>query len=195
LWKFEKHFQNLPANVKANEWLPQTDVLAHPNIRAFVTHGGRLSTIEAIHYGVPIIGIPFFSDQEYNIADSVNKGYGVKVDFTTLTQDTLSNAINEILSNPKYGENAKQRSKVLRDQPLKPLDNAIFWVEYILRHHGAPHLQTAALKLCWFQLLLLDVIGFSFGVAIFVIVVIYLTIRKVYRYFKLKLRKQKVKKR
>lgn len=43
---------------------------------------------------------------------------------------------------------------------MKPLDEAIYWVEYVIRHGGAEHLRVAALKLNWYQYMLLDVIGF-----------------------------------
>jgi glucuronosyltransferase len=40
---------------------------------------------------------------------------------------------------------------------MSPLDTAIFWTEYVIRHAGAPHLRTAAVELAWYQYLLLDV--------------------------------------
>ena len=43
---------------------------------------------------------------------------------------------------------------------MSALDNAVYWVEYVLRHNGAPHLRSAAVNLPWYQLLLLDVISF-----------------------------------
>jgi len=39
---------------------------------------------------------------------------------------------------------------------MSPLDTAIFWTEYVIRHAGAPHLRTAAAELAWYQYLLLD---------------------------------------
>ncbi|KAB0804986.1 hypothetical protein PPYR_01956 [Photinus pyralis] len=181
VWKFEKRSLQLPSNVYADEWLPQTDILAHPNVKAFVTHGGRLSTIEALHYGVPVIGIPFFSDQEYNIADCVNKGYGVRLNYKELTADTLNHALLEVAGNPTYSRNAKLRSDILHDQPLPPLDIATYWVEYIIRHDGAFHLQCASVRLTWYQRILLDVTAFILLIITSFLFALYFVIRTVYR--------------
>jgi len=49
---------------------------------------------------------------------------------------------------------------------MSPLNTAIFWTEYVIRHGGASHMRSAALNLTWYQYLLLDVIVvlFVFGV-------------------------------
>lgn len=65
LWKYEEPTTELklPKNVITRQWLPQSDILAHPKIKAFFMHSGKLSTQEAIWRGVPIIGMPFAYDQ------------------------------------------------------------------------------------------------------------------------------------
>lgn len=73
----------------------------HPNVKAFITHGGLLSTTEAIHFGVPLIGIPAFGDQKTNLIASVNKGYAIKVDLQELDEENFYQAIYEVLHNPK----------------------------------------------------------------------------------------------
>jgi glucuronosyltransferase len=53
-------------------------------------------------------------------------------------------------------------SRAFRDRPMSPLNTAIFWTEYVIRHGGAPHMRSAALELSWYQYLLLDVIAVLF---------------------------------
>ena len=48
-------------------------------------------------------------------------------------------------------ENARRTSHIFHDRPQSALDTAIFWTEYVIRHGGAPHLQSAAVKLAWYQ--------------------------------------------
>lgn len=76
-------------------------VLAHPNVKVFVSHGGLLSTIEAVYHGVPILGIPIFCDQKMNMAIATEKGYAVNVPYRQLSEDILEKALTEILYNPK----------------------------------------------------------------------------------------------
>lgn len=101
LWKYEENLPEAPKNVIIRKWFPQSDLLAHPNVKLFITHGGLLSTIESLHRGVPIVGIPVYGDQKLNMGNAVSRGYGVTVDFRELSEETLSKALKEVLENPK----------------------------------------------------------------------------------------------
>ena len=44
IWKWDgEEMAGLPSNVILQSWVPQQDLLAHPNLKVFVTHGGLLS--------------------------------------------------------------------------------------------------------------------------------------------------------
>ena len=47
-------------------WVPQTAILAHEAVGAFVTHCGWNSTLEAVCTGVPLIACPLFAEQRFN---------------------------------------------------------------------------------------------------------------------------------
>ncbi|KAK6942785.1 UDP-glucuronosyl/UDP-glucosyltransferase [Dillenia turbinata] len=62
-------------------WTPQTQVLAHESVGAFVTHSGWKSICESIAGGVPMICRPFFGDQALNtriVEDVWGIGFGIK---------------------------------------------------------------------------------------------------------------------
>lgn len=64
IWKFENEsVPELPPNVLVKKWLPQPDILAHPNIKVFITHGGLFGTQEGVYNAVPMLGMPFYCDQ------------------------------------------------------------------------------------------------------------------------------------
>ncbi|RZB38780.1 UDPGT and/or Glyco tran 28 C domain containing protein, partial [Asbolus verrucosus] len=100
IWKFESEIENLPKNVLVRKWLPQNDILGHPNVKLFIGHGGALSTQETIFHGVPMIAIPFIVDQHINTKLIVKKQIGVHVEFRHITSNYLLNKIREVLDNP-----------------------------------------------------------------------------------------------
>lgn len=150
LWKWEAGsigMDDLPTNVKLSRWLPQQDILGHRKLRAFVTHGGLLSMFETVYHGVPVVSIPVFCDHDSNAAKAEVDGYALKLDLTELSVERLVRAINQVIHDPKYKKSAKLRQYLLRDQRNSPLETAIYWTEYVMRHHGAYHLQSPSRNL------------------------------------------------
>ncbi|XP_055461467.1 UDP-glucuronosyltransferase 2B17-like isoform X1 [Psammomys obesus] len=161
LWRFDgKKPANLGPNTRVYKWLPQNDLLGHPKTKAFITHGGANGVYEAIHHGIPMIGIPLFGEQHDNIAHMVAKGAAVALNIRTMSKSDLLNALEAVIDNPSYKENVMWLSTIHHDQPMKPLDRAVFWIEFVMRHKGAKHLRPLAFNLTWYQYHSLDVIGF-----------------------------------
>lgn len=102
IWKWDDPNVVVDKNkILASSWLPQDDILAHPNVKLFITHGGLLSCTESIYHGKPVIGIPFFGDQKLNMARAVAAGWGVQIDFTNLTESSLTWGLTEVLSDER----------------------------------------------------------------------------------------------
>ncbi|XP_055607871.1 UDP-glucosyltransferase 2-like [Uranotaenia lowii] len=151
LWKFESDSMpiEIPKNVLIQKWMPQNDLLAHPNLKLFITHSGLLSTQETVWHGVPIIGFPVFADQNRNINYCVKQGVGIRLAIETVTTDVLVDAIRKVTTDKSYRENMQRLSKLFRDQPEHPLDRAIWWVEWVLRNPDTRILQSNAMSLSW----------------------------------------------
>ncbi|XP_055373696.1 UDP-glucosyltransferase 2-like, partial [Condylostylus longicornis] len=138
---------NMPKNLLIKRFFPQRDILAHPNTKLFITHCGGLSIQESIWHGVPFLGLSLFSDQVKNAKDAVQRGIAVQVEFFNLTKQTFEYGIREVLENDKYAKNIKLMSKQFRDTPMKPLETAIWWIEYILRHPNSDYLKLKSLQM------------------------------------------------
>lgn len=101
LWEWESdNLPELPSNVVVNIGFPQKDILGHPNCVLFITHSSSIhNTEEAIYYGVPMLTISFFGDQQYNSIMMESKGAAIRVKYTDLTEHVLRNNLHNILSN------------------------------------------------------------------------------------------------
>ncbi|XP_026817843.1 UDP-glucuronosyltransferase 2C1-like isoform X2 [Rhopalosiphum maidis] len=174
LLKYEGEMKDKPKNVMTSKWLPQRDILKHPNVKLFIGHGGISGVYEAVDAGVPILGFPLFYDQPRNMANLVDAGMALSFDLFSVTKNTLLSAINEIINNETYSKNAKIVSDRFKDRPMSPADSVVYWTEYIIRHKGAPHLRSHALNLTWYQYFLLDVVA----VVLLIIVSVFYTALK-----------------
>ncbi|XP_013109266.2 UDP-glycosyltransferase UGT5 [Stomoxys calcitrans] len=179
IWKFENDtIPDLPKNILIRNWLPQSDILAHPRLKVFITHGGLFSTQEGVHYGVPMLGIPIYCDQHLNMRKAEMSGYAVKLHFPSITRETLKEALDKLLYTPYYRENVQRVSNIFRDRPMSASGTAVYWIEYVIRHQGAPHIRSAGLDLNWFQFYLLDVIVFVTIVPILLIAAVVFVVRR-----------------
>lgn len=63
-----------------------------------------------------------------------------------------------MLTNSTYKSIAQKMSQIFRDRPMKPLQSAVYWIEYVIRYDGAKHMQSPAVHMNVFQKSSLDVI-------------------------------------
>lgn len=78
----------------------------------------------------------------------------------------------------RYSRAIKRISALLHDQPATPVERAVHWIEYVIRHKGTPHLRSVAHDLNWFQYYSLDVISFLMLINIITIKVLWVVCKK-----------------
>ncbi|KAJ8260477.1 hypothetical protein COCON_G00162000 [Conger conger] len=174
LWRYsEEKPDTLPPNIRLFDWIPQNDLLGHPKTKAFITHGGTNGMYEAIYHGVPMVGIPLFGDQPDNMLHMKTKGAAVILDFNQFQAQDLVLAVNAVINDPSYKESAMRLSRIHHDQPMSALDQAVFWIEFVMRNKGAKHLRVQAHNLSWYQYHCLDVLAALLATVVLIAVIFF----------------------
>ncbi|EDV27655.1 uncharacterized protein TRIADDRAFT_53582 [Trichoplax adhaerens] len=131
IWKHSSNLSNNISNdhIRIENWVPQNDLLGHPNIVAFITHCGPSGMYEGAYHGVPMIGLPYVPEQETNLVQISRAGIGIGLNSTNLTTDSIYDAVMEVVNNPSYKQNARRISKLLKGRPRTPRHEAVDWIE------------------------------------------------------------------
>lgn len=108
LWVLRKPAQGLlpgpvPPNVRVEAWVPDPRaILAHPNVRVFVSHCGINSVHEALAAGTPVVGLPFLADQQDMGLRVQDAGVGLLLDTRRFTAAALREAIVRVIRDPRF---------------------------------------------------------------------------------------------
>ncbi|XP_059613681.1 UDP-glycosyltransferase UGT5-like [Phlebotomus argentipes] len=174
IWKFEADSLpvEVPSNVVIKKFVPQNDLLAHPNMKLFISHCGLLSTQESVWYGVPILGLPVFGDNWLIMKLSIKTGVAEQGDLRNIERNAFKKLIEKMINDPKYNENAKIRSKIFRDQKETPLERAIWWIEYVLRHPNMTHMRSQSMDYNIAQRQSWDVLAFLYTVFLVTVLIL-----------------------
>lgn len=157
LWKWENEtFPETQNHVYIRKWMPQAQILCHPNVKVFMTHGGLLGSSEAAYCGVPVISTPIHADQFLNSQLMQSRGMGVILNYNDLNEENIYRALSDVLSG-KYQKAVKQVSYAFRNRPMDPLELGIWWVEHIIETGGAPLTKTIGSEFSWFKYFSVDV--------------------------------------
>ncbi|XP_035703104.1 2-hydroxyacylsphingosine 1-beta-galactosyltransferase isoform X3 [Folsomia candida] len=107
IWRLGKDLNTYPEhlarklntlkNVMFLKNVPQQDILAHSNVKLFISHGGMLSVMEAVYHAVPILAVPLGMDQKLNMRRITDFGSGIALSFKDVTNHTLTTAISEVI--------------------------------------------------------------------------------------------------
>jgi len=160
IWKWDEDASHdIPANVLISKWLPQNDILAHPNLKVFVTHGGLLSTMEAIYHGTLLVGTPIANDQKPNLKRVENNNIGKMLKWGELSTEVLVDAINTVLNDKEMAASMKKLSAQFKDTKERPVEKAAWWVEFVIRNNGTGFLKPKSMHLSLYQAWNLDILA------------------------------------
>jgi MGT family glycosyltransferase len=104
----------LPANVRAVQWVNHDHLL--PRTAVMVTTAGGGTVMAGLQHGVPLITIPTEWDKAENAQRVVEAGAGIRLTPRECTPARLRSAVQRILSNESYRQNARRIAASLRRQ-------------------------------------------------------------------------------
>ncbi|EPB67991.1 hypothetical protein ANCCEY_12914 [Ancylostoma ceylanicum] len=111
---------------------------------------------EAIHSGVPVISIPLVGDQPKNAALAEHHGFGITLRKGEISVESVSRALEEIITNTKYRDAVKRLSKMMDHKPVSPTHLLVKWAEFAAEFQTLENLEPAGNKLNFFQYHSLD---------------------------------------
>jgi len=105
-----EHFDNLPENVQIYESVDQMAVLSIAD--AFITHCGMNSASEGLYFRVPLILFPQTPEQGAVAKRTEELGAGIRL--KSISEEDILDAVETVLSDPSYKENAIRISDSFR---------------------------------------------------------------------------------
>jgi UDP:flavonoid glycosyltransferase YjiC (YdhE family) len=97
-------FGSQPANVHIERYIPQSLLLPHCHL--MVMHGGSNSLLAALDIGLPTVVVPLIADQFFNAHVMQSMRLGQVVQREQLTPASIRAAVEEVLANRLYRQNA-----------------------------------------------------------------------------------------
>ncbi|KAE8010490.1 hypothetical protein FH972_006858 [Carpinus fangiana] len=121
-------------------WVPQLRLLAHQSVGGFLTHCGWGSVTEAFQFGLPLILLPFLTDQGLNARFLEERQVGVEVPRNeydgSFSSDSVAQTLRLVMKDEKgkiYRDKAKEMSTIIggKDLQSKYIDK---FVEFLGSH-------------------------------------------------------------
>jgi MGT family glycosyltransferase len=104
----------VPANARIEQFVPHSAVLMRSCL--LVSHAGHGVVAKALHYGVPMVLVPWGRDQPGVASRAAALGVAEAVARQDITEQRLSSAIHRVLESPRYKEIAARIARNLQAQ-------------------------------------------------------------------------------
>jgi UDP:flavonoid glycosyltransferase YjiC (YdhE family) len=109
--------KNLNENILFKTFIPQI-LKVNQQVDLSIIHGGRGTTYTAVNAAKPIIGIPIFIEQQYNIENIVRKKAGLRISKKFFTEEKLIKAVNKIFDDYDfYLKNIQNLQRLISKEP------------------------------------------------------------------------------
>lgn len=73
--------------------------------------------------------------------------------------------------------------RLVRDQPMRPVEKAVWWTEYVIRHGGADHYRYPAAHMSFLVYHYYDVVGAAVLLAIALLAALHYLAGRLFRWF------------
>ena len=136
LWSMSKAQQDelvpkmqIPASVRFEDFVPPLEVLALPNVRCGINHGGAGSIQDCLLSGKPMLCIPFMWDQPFNSSVVAHLKIGTRLWRRRVSAKTIATAVEGLLRDNQVRLRATNLAIELRQSRIES-----DVVDYILSH-------------------------------------------------------------
>lgn len=101
-----------PDNFRIAEYAPGSELLEH--CQGLIFHGGNGTMYQALAAGVPMVGVPTHLEQRVNFRIARRHGFGVQLGARGINGDRLVRALQRVMEDPSYRENARKFSEAVK---------------------------------------------------------------------------------
>ena len=120
--------------------------------------------MEAVYFGVPMLGFPVYGDQKHLAELVENSNMGLLSDMR-IDPDFIQMQLQEIISEPYYKFVVEKSMQLLEFEESRSGKDAVYWFEYTAKF-GTTHLDSPTHKLSFIALYDLDIKLFLTGLFI-----------------------------
>ena len=104
-------FSDIPNNFYITDYASGSDIMKRSDV--VVSHGGNGTIYQAMAHGVPMIGIPTWADQEFNLQRVEDMGVGIKLSELKFKPEHLLTAVEKILTQSTYKNKSLEYKNIL----------------------------------------------------------------------------------
>ena len=115
------------------------------------------------------------NDQKSNLLRAERHGYARLLEWDDLTTEGLKTAILESMESREMQEALERVHSLYTDREMKPVDRAVWWIEYVCRHQGADILRSRGENVPFYQYHHLDIVLFVISIVLVLVSILVFT--------------------